>query len=354
MIFRKEPLIRKQLALMGLALASLLFLAVLGSLYYVKRLPADGAITPHTFIHWAIIAVLIVVIVNLAWFIAMWKHTISRLEKLSWTLDRAMDGNFPTLTNIDEEGILSRLESQFYRLSHLLQVNLENIMREKENLNALVTDISHQIKTPLASIKVFNSLLIQGDLSQAEVSEFLNLTQQQITRLEWLSASLIKISRLEAGIIELRKEPADIKTTLLDAVNEVYWRALEKGVEINIAPLPCLVVDHDSKSNREAIANILENAIKYGPENGMVNLAVEKLETYIKIDIEDNGMGIPTHELSKVFDRFFRGEANIVKNTEGSGIGLYLSRKIIEQQGGGIIATSTEGQGTRFTILLTL
>lgn len=358
MILRKEPLIRKQLAILAGGLILMSFLIVINSMSFISQLPGYGTETESNvyslFMVRSAVVALLLIILNISLFWAIWIFTIRKLERLSLAVDRTMNGDFSAVAHADEEGILSRLESQFYQLSRRLQLSMETITREKDDLKTLVTDISHQIKTPLASIKVFNSLLIDGGLDEQEEFEFLSRIGDQVSRLEWLSASLIKISRMETGMIELKKEPADIAQTILEAVNEVYLRALEKNVDIVIQPLPSVTVGHDARWTREAIVNILENSIKYVNDNGQIKIAMEHLETCVKIDIADNGIGISPQEIGKIFNRFYRGEAAAVKKADGSGIGLYLARKIVEEQGGGIIASSEVGRGTRFTILLTL
>ena len=358
MILKKEPLIKKQLSILLVGLGLILLLMVWNDCSWIKTLPLYGTELPPDVYQAVIIrstaVALSIIIISLAVFLGLWKYTITKLEQLSASIDRIMDGDPAAISNNNEEGILSRLEAQSYQMSRRLQLGLESMSREKEGLQSLVTDISHQIKTPLASIKVFNALLIEGGLSEEEEREFLVKIKEQVDKLEWLAAALIKISRMETGMVELRMEPGDIKQTIMEAVNEVYVRALEKNIAINVQNLPSIRVLHDPKWSREAMVNILENSIKYLPEKGQINISVERLETYLKIDFEDDGIGIPAHEMDKVFNRFFRGEADIIKKAEGSGIGLYLCRKIIEEQGGGIIVTSTEGQGAKFTLLLTL
>lgn len=345
MIISKEPLFKKQLLFLAAGLALILAVFFIGGRMAVHMYPQQQLI---------IIAgaglLAISFPVMMLW--KLWSHTIDRLEKLSLTFDRVMDGEQIDPVNSEGEGILSRLESQSCQMARRLQLGMETVNREKEDLKSLVTDISHQIKTPLASIKVFNSLLIEGGLNDREVHEFLEREKEQVEKLEWLSASLIKISQMETGIIQLKKETGDIKQTVLDAVNEVYSRALAKNVEIDIQSLNSVLVAHDCKWTREAIVNILENSIKYVPENGRIDISIELMETCIKIDIEDNGIGIPPDEIGQIFKRFFRGGNSLVKKSEGSGIGLYLTRMIIEEQDGAIVAASSPGHGARFSIIL--
>lgn len=356
MLIKKEPLINKTLAILLAGLMVIIVLLTLSDLTFFKLLSSHeldyrANIYRNIILRDGLIAISIIGL-NLLLFSALWKLIIHKLEQLSLQMDQSLDGAFPLVDNDEEEGILSRLEGQFYQLARRLQLSLESISREKEELNSVVTDISHQIKTPLASLKIFNSLLLEGNLNKTEELEFLQRMQEQIQKLEWLAASLIKISRLETGTIELKKDSFDIKQTILEAVNEVYLKSLAQEVEINVHNMPNRVIDHDPKWTCEAIVNILENAIKYTTANGLVRISMQELESYIKIDIKDNGIGIPAHEIGQVFNRFFRGESELIRKSEGSGIGLYLSRKIIEEQGGGLIVNSKPDQGSCFTILL--
>lgn len=301
-----------------------------------------------------IIFSVIIILLTVAIFFYLLKLLIKKLEKISTGIDRMIDGNYSVEFNFDREGILSRLESQFYQLGKRIRLSLEELSTEKENIKSLVTDISHQIKTPIASIKMFNSILSEEELSLEEEKEFLCKTSYEIDKLQALTENLIKVSRMEVGAIEIKKESYDIKTTMLEAINGVYLKALEKNIEININNLSSLSIEHDFIWTKEAIFNVLDNAMKYTENNGQINIDIEKLDTYIKINIEDNGIGIPENDLNRVFERFYRGNSDKVTNSEGSGIGLYLARKIIEEQGGSIIFSSKERIGTKFIIILTL
>ncbi len=358
MIFRKDPKIKKLFLILTASLVLVGFLFVMNTMRLIAGFENSTGMasgdTYQGFIMGSIAAVIIIITINILLFLGMGKYLVHKLDYLSIAADKIMDGQYPVFME-DEEGILSRLESQFYQISRRMKLGFDDIRKEKENLHSLVTDISHQIKTPLSSIKVFNTLLIEGGLSPQEEEEFLGRAKEQIDKLEWLSDALIKISKMETGMIQLNMQRADIKKTIIEAVNEVYSRAMEKNVEIDMQDLQSIPVYHDIKWTREAIVNILENSIKYTADQGTVNVSMEKLETYIKINIRDNGIGIPPHEISKIFNRFYRGGAQKVVETEGSGIGLYLSRNLLEEQGGTIIASSPgEGQGSQFSILLTL
>ncbi|WP_051931497.1 HAMP domain-containing sensor histidine kinase [Clostridium sp. KNHs214] len=190
-------------------------------------------------------------------------YFIKNVDKISIAADSIMDNNFKLNLEDNVEGVFSELSSKIKQMSKTLQYNFTNLKKEKENIKSLVTDISHQLKTPLASIKLFNSLLIEEKLTKGEIQEFLLRSKQEINKLEWLFNSLLKISRMEAGMIELKKELKDIKSTLLRAISEIFIKAQEKNIEINAEEIHSVLVCHDPKWTKEAIFNILENSVKY-------------------------------------------------------------------------------------------
>ncbi len=348
LIIEKDPVIKKSFVILIINLIFIAFISVLYN-YFLLRQVIDTDLSLQFVLNSTAVLPLIIVL-NIILFAFVLKYIVNKLENISLAIDRIMDGDFSAAANVDAEGTLSRLEFQFCQMSRRLQSSINCINIEKEKVKSLVTDISHQIRTPLASIKIYNSLLIDGGLSQGEEEEFLNRINNEVDKLEWLANSLVKISATEPGLIQLKKERQDIKKTILEAVNGVSLEALEKNIEIEM-DLESIYIDHDFKWTKEAIFNILQNAVKYTDENGKIKISMEKLETFIKIDIEDNGIGIPPKDMGKIFDRFYRGGSEAVKKAGGSGVGLYLSRKILEEQGGSVIADSREGHGSKFTIL---
>ncbi len=353
MIFRKEPLIKKLSLVLAMIMSIGFSVITIINYYFFKKTSIPNK-NVNDFITMNIIFSIIIIFLTIFTFIYIVKFFIQKLEKISAGIDKMIGGDFTVEINFDTEGILSRLESQFYQMGKRISLSLEDLSNEKENIKSLVTDISHQIKTPLASIRMFNSILLDDELNLEEEIEFLEKTKYEIEKLQGLSDSLIKVSRMEVGVIELKKESCDIKKTILEAVNGVYLKAFEKNIEININKLDSLEIKHDERWTKEAIFNVLENAVKYTEANGQINIYMENLDTYIRIDISDSGIGIPKNDIHRVFERFYRGSGDIVESLEGSGIGLYLARKIIEEQEGSIIFTSKEGVGTKFSIILTL
>lgn len=299
-----------------------------------------------------IVTALIMMLLNIILFLRGSKYFGERLESFSRNIDKVMDGDYSVNICSDEEGILSRISIQFEQMARRLKVSFESLEKEKENIKSLITDISHQLKTPLSSIKMFNSLLLEEGVESYEKIEFLNRSRADINKLEWLTGSLVKLSRLEAGMINLKKEKGDIKETIFQAVNEVYLKASKKDMDISFESDESIFIFHDYKWTKEAIINVIENAIKYTKTGGKIKISTNIMEAYIRIDIEDNGIGIEEEEVNNIFKRFYRGNSKIVQASEGSGVGLYLTRKILEEQGGCITVKSQKEIGTVFSLFL--
>lgn len=211
--------------------------------------------------------------------------------------------------------------------------------REKEETKSLVTDLSHQLKTPVAALSSCFDILKNPDLSEKERMEFQDRMEQQLHSLEQLIAALVNISRMETGMIELQPEKGRIFDTILDAVNRIWIKAQQKDIEIQMEAgdeIEDLRIRYDRKWLSEALINILDNAVKYSPPGTMVTLRAFRMTSFLRIEIQDQGIGIPKEIYHKVFQRFFRGKQPEVQNEEGAGVGLYLARRIIEGHHGTI------------------
>lgn len=231
--------------------------------------------------------------------------------------------------------ILDELDS----LGSYLDMIRSQAHREKEETKSLVTDLSHQLKTPVAALSSCFDILKNPDLSEKERMEFQDRMEQQLHSLEQLIAALVNISRMETGMIELQPEKGRIFDTILDAVNRIWIKAQQKDIEIQMEAgdeIEDLRIRHDRKWLSEALINILDNAVKYSPPGTMVTLRAFRMTSFLRIEIQDQGIGIPKEIYHKVFQRFFRGKQPEVQNAEGAGVGLYLARRIIEGHHGTI------------------
>lgn len=236
---------------------------------------------------------------------------------------------------LKDSTIYMELES----LGNTLKILQEQTKTEKEETKSLVTDISHQLKTPVAALKACFEILQQTDLTDKEREEFSMRCNQQLRGLENMLAALINISRMETGMIEINREKACIFDTFVEAVNRVYVKAEEKKISVEVESeddIADLKVFHDRKWLCEAFINVLENGIKYSPTGSRITTRFILRTTFLRIEIEDQGIGVNKEEVSQIFKRFYRGQSAKVKVEEGSGVGLYLTREIISRHGGTI------------------
>lgn len=239
------------------------------------------------------------------------------------------------------------------KLSDNLHMKSDDLNSERDNTKILVTDISHQIKTPLSALETCFSMYVEAE-SEKEKSEFLSRCYIQLDKLKSLTASLINISRLESDMISINAEPIKISNIIIDAVNTVYHKALKRNIEIITSEFDDITLTLDKKWTAEAIANILDNAAKYSPYDSKIKIRTLKMYSFIRIEIEDEGIGISKSEQNQIFRRFYRGESSEVKNEDGSGVGLYLSRKILEMQGGTVSVYPAKECGSIFVVQLPL
>lgn len=230
----------------------------------------------------------------------------------------------------------------------------EQLQEEENSTKALITDISHQLKTPLASLRMSYELVVGSQLSEEEKKEFQKQEEKEIEKLELLLNELVNLSRLETNMIQIKPVMASFKKTITAAVSQVYIKARNKNMEMQVELEGDIVIRHDAKWTEEAIANVLDNAVKYSEADTTISVRVLTLVSNVLVEIEDEGMGIPSEELSNIYKRFYRGSEARQKIKEGSGVGLYLARMILECQGGTISAKRKIDSGTVFKITLPL
>ncbi len=251
------------------------------------------------------------------------------------------DNRQSMLESCDED--LGRLLMEFAALTDSIALFRQRAECEREATKVLVTDISHQLKTPVAALGTSFEILQSDSLDGAEYQEFLERCRIQILRLGELGSALVNISRMETGMIELRKEERKLFDTVLLAVNRIYPKAEEKGIEMELQAeeeLHQIKVIHDSKWLCEAFLNVLENAVKYSAGSSKILIRMIRMTVYLRIEIEDEGIGIPRKEWNRIFQRFYRGEAREVQEESGSGVGLYLAREIVSRHGGTLAVTA--------------
>lgn len=271
---------------------------------------------------------------------------IKRIDKM---LDDAIEGKFQE--SAYDETKLSRLESKWKHFLGTSSISKENIEKEKENIQILLTDISHQTKTPMTNIKMYSELLRENiskgfTMSNIEICDELI---QQTEKLEFLIELLTKISRLETGIVTVMPEKNSIMNLIKNVIDDFQAKAIKNSIIIECSGEDVEAV-FDMKWTKEALGNIVDNALKYSPNGSTIFVSVKKYEIYSVISVKDQGIGIREEEMNKIFQRFYRGED--VWEVDGVGVGLYLTREILVMEGGYIKVKSKLGEGAEFLIYL--
>jgi len=266
------------------------------------------------------------------------------------TLDDMLSGNIAPLQMAEEESLFYKINYRLGRLYEVMNENRRSVAKERAGLQELISDISHQVKTPIANLKMINSTLMEQEVPPHKQKEFLLASASQLDKLDFLMQAMIKTSRLETGIISPEKKMQPIYGTLASALGGILLNAEKKQIDVSVNCPEHLSVPHDRKWTSEALFNILDNAVKYTPESGKIAVAAECWELYLKISISDTGKGIPEKHQGAIFKRFYREDD--VHDVEGIGIGLYLAREIITMQGGYIKLASAPGLGSCFTVFL--
>lgn len=249
----------------------------------------------------------------------------------------------------NEDTLVSKLQSKLVKLVKVLRKRQQVAEQDKENVKTLVSDISHQLKTPIANLRMYTDFLQDETLTAEQRKEYMEVLCVSVERLSFLSESMIKISRLESGLIQLHAERQSLNETVMQAVKAAYSRARSAGVEIKYKNEEAhdIVITHDRNWTAEAIFNLLDNGIKYAPNraadqgepgaeqsanHSVLTLRLRRLGTFAVVEVEDENGAIPEEEQTKIFTRFYRGRNS--RNKEGIGVGLYLSREIAVRQGG--------------------
>lgn len=302
-----------------------------------------------------VFGVIIGIIIGLAgilWAYFYIRRQMIKIDRLlNFASEEIKDGRY----DIDET-LEAKIRNRLYRLYRDLELEYKEAYMEKEAVKKYIADLSHQIKTPMANLFLYNGLLTDEELTPEERREFLGHTEDELSKMNWLFSELTKVARLEGGAIIVVCEPLSVWDTLIEAVEKIRVQAEHKGIKITVAKtegeesLLRYTALHSRKWTVEALVNILENAVKYNRAEGFIIISIEELELYIRILIKDNGPGILKKDYPKIFRRFYRGEN--VKDEPGAGLGLYLAQLILNREEGYITVSSEYGRGSTFSVYL--
>lgn len=275
----------------------------------------------------------------------------SPLRHLSDTAAVMGAGDLSVRSNIKTSDEIGELANRFNQMAERLQVNFQELETERDALRRFIADASHELRTPITAIKNFNALLLGPAANDAQAqSEFLAESQVQIDRLEWITQNLLNLSRSDAGLVQLDRTDCNLADLMEDAAKPFKALADEKGIELKLhLPDPGTKINCDPVRIELALSNLLDNAIKYTPSGGKVDMGTEYIGEKVRIWVKDSGSGITQEDLPHIFDRFYRGNN---ASRPGSGLGLSIVASMIQAHGGKTACESELGRGSKFTIEL--
>lgn len=294
---------------------------------------------------WTIFMVTFLFIILSVSYLLFFYQQYQSLKQLGVYMDQVLNGNYTLDMKNYEEGSLSTLKNDIYKLTIKLKEETDRSLQDKKELEQVLSDISHQIKTPLTSMYVINDLLRKGDIDEKTKEEFLEKNKTQLERIEWLVTSLLKMSRLDSGSIQLKLEPKDIKKVIEQALEPLQIPMELKNIEVTTIGESVKVL-MDFHWTVEVFVNVLKNAYEHTNKGGKITIAIKDNPLYTEVSIHDTGCGIKKEELPHIFKRFYTGSSN----KESIGVGLNMAKKVMEKQKGEIYATSIENEGTTFFI----
>jgi len=270
------------------------------------------------------------------------------MEQAVSQINAYLDGDHNARIECDDEGELYRLFHTVNSLAAVLNAHADNELREKEFLKNTISDISHQLKTPLAALNIYNGLLQDGDMELSAVKEFADLSEQELDRIETLVQNLLKITKLDAGAIVLEKATENVADMMRDIELHFAYRARQEKKEIILSGSDHLSLFCDRDWLNEAIDNIVKNAFDHTESGATIRVAWNELPSGVQIVITDNGCGIHPEDIHHIFKRFYRSRFS--KDKQGIGLGLPLAKAIVEAHNGTIEVDSELGIGTTFTM----
>lgn len=259
-----------------------------------------------------------------------------------------LDGNRDARIACDDEGELYRLFHSVNSLAAVLNAHADNELREKEFLKNTISDISHQLKTPLAALNIYNGLLQDEAANPSTVKQFADLSEQELDRIEALVQSLLKITRLDAGAIMLEKAAENVADMMQDVALHFSYRARQESKKILLSGPDSLCLFCDRDWLKEAIDNLVKNAFDHTEGGAAIRIAWRALPSGVQIMVQDNGCGIHPEDIHHIFKRFYLSRFSSDK--QGLGLGLPLTKAIVEAHNGTIEVDSTPGLGSTFTM----
>lgn len=309
--------------------------------------PYVGEVNSKEIIALAFIFVILACLLFIANYI-QYGYFYKRIRKLTIGAGRVVEGDYDISISEDKEGDLSKLAYSFNSMRNVIRNNISELEKEKKFLVDLLSDISHQLKTPLSSMIVYNDIMLSKELTKEQRETFLLSNKNQLYRMNWLIRNILKLAKLDAKAIVLNKEEQSLNETIQESIYSLEGKADESNIKITFNEKEKVEFYHDRLWLEEALNNIIKNGIEHTASGGKINIDLTETPVYKRIVIEDNGEGIRKEDLPNIFKRFYKAKTS--KKSDSIGIGLALSKSIVEAHGGIIEVQSRLGEGTKFII----
>lgn len=261
---------------------------------------------------------------------------------------RIVEGDYNLKLSEEREGDLSKLTKSFNSMGEIIRGNINDLNKEKKFLADLLSDISHQLKTPLSSMILYNDILLNKDLTKEQEKTFLKNSENQLNRMKWLILNLLKLAKIDANAIELEIENQSLNETIEEAIEALQDKAVQSKIKLEFAQNKQIFLMHDRLWLQEALINLVKNGIEHSEEGGRVYISIVDNPIYTKLIISNTGEPIDEEDLPHIFKRFYKGKKP--KNSESIGIGLALAKSVVEKHGGYIEVSSKPSEDTSFII----
>lgn len=298
------------------------------------------------------ILLLIIAVISVAEFIYILKtkrEVLNMYARLTKVFSDAVDGKDTDLTY--DESVLSSLYEKITRYIKVNNIRLESSKAEKESLQMIISNVSHQIAQPVSEIHLYSEMLLEKEVNDDDKKMIVNIINRQSNKLKFIFEVMLKSSRLESGLIKISNiREQSVKALISNTISDLINIIIKKNIDIMVDIPNDMNARFDMKWTGEAVYNIIENAVKYTPSGGKITIKAVKYEMYVRLDIIDTGIGIAKKEYTYIFRRFYRSES--AKDYNGLGIGLYLTREIISREGGYVSVSSVPGKGSVFSVFL--
>ena len=311
---------------------------------YLDYLKVNNELKQNIILTNVLFIIILFILISITYLIFI-KNQYRKINKIDKYMNKILNNDYSLDIRDYVEGDISTLKNDIYKMTIKLKEQTELSIKDKKYLEETLADISHQIKTPLTSMYVINDILSDNDLDKKSQIEFLNKNRNQLERIEWLVTTLLKISRLDSGMVTLKRDNINIEDLINKTIEPIKIMAEIKNISIK-TDIETSNFYLDFNWILEALTNILKNACEHTNNNGSIKIEVTENPLYLNIKIIDNGVGISESDKKHIFDRFYKGKTN----KDSIGIGLNMAKKIINLQNGEIECISKINEGTTFDI----